>query len=584
VEAFKTKAAELSQGVNQWLAAHPLLEGDVRTFELQSELDDLLVRRDKARSEITHYAEMAAWQADIAEALIQVREKQCLPYLSKAFAELKVEIRSDRDFTIEERVSFQKLLSGMENHKIPFRRAIFHAPIEAWDSDKNIPRPLPSGVIAELRKSRPSDAALAWRQLLLSWNSSSLTPKITIGGGKPLTKVVDEEKEALKARIAVLEKALLDIQAHMGVSNPPMVPPKKEPQPKNANPPPFQLITEGAKKLQEAEAKSSKEENPFGLLADLDDGGIDNDAVDQLIDALEGGHISPIDAAVMLANPDIVTKPPGPPPKAEGTGAKKQVVKDVVPPKKEGKQAPERVASVPIKQRPANVPRSEGIPEEKIAALRTVLNIDATPLPQEEWASMDKKARAAARKARSLPHWVSDGYHALGDQFLEDLAAHRVDSKGYNTYKAQRSSRFVTESSKAGARYAELQRDWSALKKEFKGVPLVSNPTDGRAAKFKKEYLKLKDKVKEFLKTAPGDTMRQFLPPLGRLGKGKNPGNSYNAVPPPKGGGKQKQEVSPVKSPGPKPGPSLAGDPISGFFSQLKDFATVLAAFHGALK
>jgi len=156
-------------------------------------------------------------------------------------------------------------------------------------------------------------------------------------------------------------------------------------------------------------------------------------------------------------------------------------------PKKEKKKAtgkgdPKNPSSPIQEENPLKVKKdakSSALSEDQRTVLRKHFGLTDKPVPPGEWAKMDKKAKQASTKARSLPRWATTAVlkraSALDDVLSGKLTKENVRSE-------------LGKLPQAGSSTGQALEAWTKLKSDFAGVTLFSNPSSSREKALKKRF------------------------------------------------------------------------------------------------
>jgi len=125
-------------------------------------------------------------------------------------------------------------------------------------------------------------------------------------------------------------------------------------------------------------------------------------------------------------------------------------------------------------------PKTKALSDGQRETLRTFFKLKKDLVPSEEWAKLDNRQKAAAMKERSIPRWATES--VLRDPAsLQYILEGRITSENANQVPRSLSA----SRTKNGARATEA---WLQLKSDFKGVPLLRNPSTGRERALKKRF------------------------------------------------------------------------------------------------
>jgi len=424
-----------------------------------------------------------------------------IPYLVEAQRGVKVLIRTNsKEWPDEVKASFLKSydrLRAEEKHKV-----FILAPEESLSAEGEV-LPLPNNVVERLRAGGRSDSDRSWQWLIISHNVNVAKSKkgirvkihrdLLVGSSDP-TRV--GRKDAANEKIRELQNAnriLMDQlkQAELGVSHRPpelFSPTPEEIALEEVNYPATLPYGKGLTRMSVAEYLSIAATHTCVrqvlLIGDFlyvsePEVEIDYDELDSYFE--EDTIPSPVvdsSGNGKGADPSNLTKTSSSERKTVSRSEKKAQGAPAPAPKPPGSKGnPLRVKGVP---------RTRGLTEAQKGDLRKFFKLDELPvITPEEWSAMDKVSRGETSRQRSLPKWAVTAVIQSPDNLLKivngELVKESMSSPG------KRPKPLISFEKQAEATVA-----WVALKKRYKGVPLLSRPQTKREKDLKSEFQKLK--------------------------------------------------------------------------------------------
>jgi hypothetical protein len=409
-------------------------------------------------------------QADYHRELLAVYDR-CIasgkaPIFSEAFPAVKLCFKQEGVEAKEYQPSVSTKSLGdlfrfADRQRVPLPRMLFTAPKEAVSGGK--PQPFNAATILELKRKdkMPCDSALAWRQLLVSWNnaftddivkykdvrSQSLSP--------PADIVMHREESATEAALrrenAELKVQIKSLQASIDALTVSVA----------------ALTAQGARH----QAESRQLSPPKSQMRPGEGAPV---------------TVEPIKAPVVVEEGKSVPEP------VKGKRAE-------VPPPKPTAVDPKK-EKTPLKVE--NRPRSEGIPKDLLNRARVA---NGQPVIND-LSVLTKEGRAELIKRAALPAWIIRGLREHGEGFLTALSKKEVDGKSFSVW-----SRDHKPSGASGRALAI--KEWSAVKGKYKGIPLVPNGKTARERRYFSAYQKLQAK---FNKAGINDVLPKLAKPVRR--------------------------------------------------------------------
>jgi len=204
-EAYRSLVRECEQNISEWEIHVAGLEAkECLSIE---ESSSLALQLKGLKNKITR-------EGNIKKGLDVVHEAQRLLTLVKARPACCVLLHTSTQEGLTESEK-SRVLAWLKQAvpAMPLDRLLIQAPIEAWDEGEGKPVPLPGDIAKEFDKNKglvPPDHLLAWRALILSWNSAF--PRQRVDVKQKSTPAVPSSDPQVASLLTVIEQQALTIQ------------------------------------------------------------------------------------------------------------------------------------------------------------------------------------------------------------------------------------------------------------------------------------------------------------------------------------------------------------------------------------